>query len=64
MTHGTIAGILLTDLILERENEWENLYDPSRITLRATAEFAKENLNVVAQYGDYATPGDVDRSGK
>jgi nitrite reductase/ring-hydroxylating ferredoxin subunit len=61
MTHGTIAGILLTDLVLGRENEWEKLYDPSRISLRAAPEFAKENLNVAAQYGDYATAGDVDR---
>ena len=61
MTHGTIAGILITDLVMGRKNEWEELYDPSRISLRATKEFAKENLNVVAQFGDYATGGDVDR---
>ena len=61
MTHGTIAGILLTDLIMGRGNAWETLYDPSRISLRAAPEFAKENLNVAAQYGDYATAGDVDR---
>ena len=30
MTHGTIAGILLTDLIHGRPNPWEMLYDPSR----------------------------------
>jgi Rieske Fe-S protein len=62
MTHGTIAGILLTDLVLGRENEWQKLYDPARISLRATPEFAKENLNVVAQFGDYATTGDVDQA--
>lgn len=62
MTHGTIAGILLTDLILGRENEWEKLYDPSRISLRAAPEFAKENLNVMAQFADYATAGDVDQA--
>jgi glycine/D-amino acid oxidase-like deaminating enzyme/nitrite reductase/ring-hydroxylating ferredoxin subunit len=62
MTHGTIAGILLTDLILGRKNPWETLYDPSRISLRAAPEFAKENVNVVAQFGDYATGGDVDTS--
>ena len=60
MTHGTIAGVLLTDLILGRDNEWATLYDPSRILLRATPEFAKENLNAVAQFGDYVTSGDVD----
>jgi Rieske Fe-S protein len=60
MTHGTIAGILLTDLIMGRENEWATLYDPSRLTLRAAGEFAKENLNVAAQFTDYVTPGEVD----
>ena len=33
ITHGTIAGMLLTDLILGRENPWAELYDPSRKTL-------------------------------
>jgi glycine/D-amino acid oxidase-like deaminating enzyme/nitrite reductase/ring-hydroxylating ferredoxin subunit len=60
MTHGTIAGILLTDLIMGRENEWATLYDPSRITLRAAGEFTKENLNVAAQFIDFVTPGEVD----
>ena len=59
MTHGTIAGMLLTDLIAGRENPWADLYDPSRKTLGAIKEFAKENLNVAAQYTDLATPGDV-----
>ncbi|HKQ51364.1 MAG TPA: FAD-dependent oxidoreductase, partial [Pyrinomonadaceae bacterium] len=60
MTHGTIAGILLTDLIVGRENEWAELYEPSRKTLKALGEFAKENLNVAAQYTDLVTPGEVD----
>ncbi len=59
MTHGTIAGILLTDIILGRPNAWATLYDPARITLKATPEFLKENLNVAAQYRDYITPGEV-----
>jgi glycine/D-amino acid oxidase-like deaminating enzyme/nitrite reductase/ring-hydroxylating ferredoxin subunit len=60
MTHGTIAGILLTDLIQGRRNEWEEIYDPSRKTLKALPEFARENLNVAAQYADLVTPGDID----
>ena len=59
MTHGTIAGMLITDLILGRTNEWEPLYDPSRKSLKASPEYAKENLNVAAQYTDYVTPGDA-----
>jgi glycine/D-amino acid oxidase-like deaminating enzyme/nitrite reductase/ring-hydroxylating ferredoxin subunit len=59
MTHGTVAGLLLTDLICGRPNRWAQLYDPSRITVKAAAEFTKENLNVAAQFADYATPGEV-----
>jgi len=60
MTHGTIAGILITDLILERENEWTELYEPSRKTLRALPEFVSENLNVAIEYTGLVTPGEVD----
>jgi glycine/D-amino acid oxidase-like deaminating enzyme/nitrite reductase/ring-hydroxylating ferredoxin subunit len=59
MTHGTIAGILITDLIMGRKNPWESIYDPSRITLKALKEFAKENLNVAVQYTDLVVAGDV-----
>ena len=62
MTHGTIAGILLTDLISGRENDWAKLYEPSRKTLRALPTFAKENLNVAVQLADLVTPGKVDSS--
>jgi glycine/D-amino acid oxidase-like deaminating enzyme len=31
ITYGTIAAMLLTDLILERDNPWTGLYDPSRM---------------------------------
>ena len=59
MTHGTIAGMLITDLILGRENAWEKLYDPARITPKAVTDFARENLNVAAQYAHWAAGGDV-----
>lgn len=35
------------------------MYDPSRKTLRAAGEYAKEALNMAAQYTDWLTPGDV-----
>jgi Rieske Fe-S protein len=59
MTHGTIAGILLTDLIVGRKNPWEEIYKPSRITLKALPQFARENLNVAMQYTDVLVAGDV-----
>ena len=59
MTHGTIAGMLLSDLIVGRDNPWREAYDPARKSLRAAGEFAKENANVAAQYADWLTPGDA-----
>ncbi len=61
LTHGTIAGLLLTDLIQQRENRWADLYHPSRVTLRATGQFAKETANMAAQYADWLTAGDVEK---
>jgi glycine/D-amino acid oxidase-like deaminating enzyme/nitrite reductase/ring-hydroxylating ferredoxin subunit len=60
MTHGTIAGILISDLIQGRVNPWTKLYDPSRKTLGALGEWARENLNVAAQYGHWLSRGDAE----
>jgi glycine/D-amino acid oxidase-like deaminating enzyme/nitrite reductase/ring-hydroxylating ferredoxin subunit len=60
MTHGTIAGMLLSDLIMARENPWTDLYDPSRKTVSSLKDFAKENINVAAQYTDVVTPGEIE----
>ncbi|HYO10209.1 MAG TPA: FAD-dependent oxidoreductase [Tepidisphaeraceae bacterium] len=59
MTHGTIAGLLLTDLIVGRPNEWEALYSPGRSPLKGATTYVKENVNVAAKYGQWLTPGEV-----
>lgn len=59
MTHGTIAGILLSDLLLGKTNPWTELYDPARKSIKAAGEFLKENINVVARYAEWLTSGDV-----
>jgi glycine/D-amino acid oxidase-like deaminating enzyme/nitrite reductase/ring-hydroxylating ferredoxin subunit len=59
MTHGAIAGMLIPELIRRGDHAWAKLYDPSRITLRASTDFAKENINVAKQYVDYFTGGDA-----
>ncbi|MFC6999790.1 FAD-dependent oxidoreductase [Rufibacter roseus] len=58
MTHGTIAGILISDLICGRVNPWEKLYDPGRVTFASESakEYLKENLNVAGQYLDWVKP--------
>ena len=57
LTHGTLGAMLVTDLIQQHPNPWEKLYDPSRkITNR---DFVSENANVIAQYKELVTAGDV-----
>jgi len=63
ITHGTIAGMLISDLIIGRENPWEKLYEPNRKTLApvVVADYVKENANVIAQMRDYVTGGDISK---
>ena len=60
MTHGVIAGRLISDLIQGRPNPWAELYDPSRTSLKSVGELAHENLNVARQYGDWLRGSDVE----
>jgi glycine/D-amino acid oxidase-like deaminating enzyme/nitrite reductase/ring-hydroxylating ferredoxin subunit len=61
MTNGTLAGMIIRDLIRGRENPWAALYDPSRKakSISSLHQFAKENLNVAAQYTALVSPGEV-----
>ena len=68
MTHGTLAGLILTAHILGRRNpwadrfdsEWADLYHPSRKAFGAAGVYLEENLNVAAQYlRDYTTGGEA-----
>ena len=61
MTHGTIAGLLIPDLIEGRANPWAGLYDPARKTLQSIGTFARENLKVAGHYADHATASEVDQ---
>lgn len=59
MTHGTIAGMLIPDIINGIANPWEELYDPNRISFKTAGTFVSENANVIKQFGDYLTSGDI-----
>ena len=50
MTGGTMAGILLADLLQGRPTAWADLYDPSRKDLRASARaLVMENVEVAKE---------------
>lgn len=60
MTHCTVGAMLVTDLIMERPNPWSALYEPSRKPVHGLGQFAGEQANVMARYGEWLTGGDVD----
>jgi len=59
MTHGTLGGIVVTELMHGSETAWSHLYDPKRMTLKAASTYARENANVTWQYADWLKPGEV-----
>jgi glycine/D-amino acid oxidase-like deaminating enzyme/nitrite reductase/ring-hydroxylating ferredoxin subunit len=59
MTHGTIGGILVTELIHGSHIAWAHLYDPARKSMKSVATFARENANVTWQYTDWLKPGEL-----
>jgi glycine/D-amino acid oxidase-like deaminating enzyme/nitrite reductase/ring-hydroxylating ferredoxin subunit len=59
MTHGTIGGILIKDLIENIDNPWKELYSPKRIPIKTPGTYLSEVLNMAAQYGDYFKSGDI-----
>jgi len=64
MTHTTIAGILLTDLIEGKENKWASLYSPKRIPLKLPGRFLSESLNMAKQYADFIKKADISEASK
>ncbi|TPG33978.1 FAD-dependent oxidoreductase [Flavobacterium pectinovorum] len=59
MTHATIGAMIISDSILGFKNKWEDLYNPSRITLKTAIDFAKEAGNMAAQYLDWIAASDL-----
>lgn len=51
LVYGTLAGMVLSDLLTGRDNPWAELYNATRKQpLKSASEFLKENLNVAKQY--------------
>lgn len=61
MTHATIGGMLITDLILGRDNPWAELYDPSRRNMHPESllTMMKEGVNANLQFADYLKPSEI-----
>ncbi|MDZ4835728.1 MAG: FAD-dependent oxidoreductase [Candidatus Melainabacteria bacterium] len=59
MTQGTLAGMILADQIMGKENVYADIYKPTRKTLATMDTYIKENANVAAQYVDHLKPTEL-----
>ena len=64
LTHGTLAGLILPDLMAGREpthagQRWDQLYAANRKNLHAADTYLRENLNFVPYYGELLGDGDI-----
>ena len=51
MTNSHVAAMLLSDMILGRENPWAEVFDPSRFKpITSAKDFITENLNVAKEF--------------
>lgn len=46
MSNGTLSGMILSDLVLENDNPWADLYDATRVTPFLSQDSLKNNLDV------------------
>jgi Rieske Fe-S protein len=51
--------MLVSDLILERENVWSEVYEPSRLATQSITEAVPEIINSTVPYVDWLKGGDV-----
>lgn len=66
MTNGTVAAMIIYDLILGNENKWSSFFDPSRSMpkLESTKEFIGTNVDVFKELigGKLSRPSSMDLS--
>lgn len=59
ITNAAIGAMLITDLILGKQNKWADVFDPSRhVFAHAPGDYLKEVGNMIRQYGEWLMPGD------
>lgn len=65
LTHGTLAGALIRDLVLGHANPYAELYDPSRKSVRTAGAYLGENANMVGHMvGDWLKGAEVSEPGE
>lgn len=59
MSHGVVAGLVISNLILQGKSDWSELYDPSRKTVNSAHNFITENVTALKNFAEYVAPGEL-----
>ena len=59
ITHGVVAGMLLTQLILDRRSDWADVYDPARVKPGGAASVISAVSGTVAGIAEHLSPGEI-----
>jgi glycine/D-amino acid oxidase-like deaminating enzyme/nitrite reductase/ring-hydroxylating ferredoxin subunit len=59
ITHGVVASLVISDLIMKGTSPWLPLYDPNRITPNSIKTFITENVTSLKQFAEYLAPGEL-----
>lgn len=60
LTHGTIGGLMITEMLLGRTPAWSRIYAPARSHLHAFGRLVREAVRSAAPYAAWMRSGDVD----
>jgi glycine/D-amino acid oxidase-like deaminating enzyme/nitrite reductase/ring-hydroxylating ferredoxin subunit len=53
ITNGALAGLLIPTLMENGEHPWRTVYDPARVSLKATGTFLEENVTAVKELAQH-----------
>jgi len=59
ITHGVLGALLNTDLIVEGQSQWADLYAPERTPASAAWNYLSENVTTLKSFSDYIAPGEI-----
>lgn len=59
LTHGTIAGLLIPELMADRRSPWADVYAPDRSPRHALGALVAEAARATAPYLEWLRPGEV-----
>ncbi|WP_064684417.1 FAD-dependent oxidoreductase [Rhizobium bangladeshense] len=60
MTHGVVASLLISEVILRGDSPWRELYEPSRKTVSAVGHYLAENATMIKNFAEYVAPGEIE----